>query len=114
MPIVLLALLPVPPKFTSESACAKEAQLQKDPETLRAVFDHFLAPLPPVAQEGTVMDYVEAKTRLCFPILSAWIADDAQDGALQGIGSKSCPKCEVPCEELGGDPPCIYETRHYM
>ena len=114
MTIGLLALLPVPPKFTSESACAKEAQLQKDPETLRAVFHHFLAPLPPVAQEGTVMDYAEAKTRLCFPILSAWIADDARHGGLQGIGSKSCPKCEFPCEELDGDPRRVYETRHYM
>jgi len=26
MPILLLALLPVPPMFTGESACAKEAQ----------------------------------------------------------------------------------------
>jgi len=33
---------------------------------------------------------------------------------LEGIGSKSCPKCEVPCEELGGDPRRIYETLDYM
>jgi len=40
--------------------------------------------------------------------------DHTEHAALQGIGSKSCPKCEVPCEELGGDPRRMYETRDYM
>jgi len=96
MPILLLALLPVPPKFTGESACANEAQRQTNVDTLQAVFDLILAPLQPVAQEGMAMDCADDKTRLCFPILSAWIADHAEHAALQGIGSKSCPKCEVP------------------
>jgi len=80
----------------------------------RAVFDLVLAPLQQVAREGTVMDCADSKIRLCFPILSAWIADHAEHAALQGIGSKSCPKCEAPCEELGGDPRRMYETRDYM
>jgi len=53
------------------------------------------------------MDFADGKTRLCFPIFSAWIVDHPEHAALQGIGSKSCPKCEVSCEELGGDPPRI-------
>jgi len=60
------------------------------------------------------MDYADGKTRLCVPILSTWITDHAEHAAWQGIGSKSCPKCEVPCEQLGGDPQRIYETRNYM
>jgi len=40
--------------------------------------------------------------------------DHAEYPALQGIGSKSCPKCEVPCAELGGDSRQMYETRNYM
>jgi len=60
------------------------------------------------------MDCTEGKTRLCFPILSPWIVDHAEHAALQGIGSKSCPKYEVPCEELGGDLWQMYETHHYM
>jgi len=100
--------------FTSASARANEAQRKTNADTLRAVFDLVLARLQPVAQEGTVMDCADGQTRLCFPILSAWIADHAEHAALQGIRSKSCPKCEVPCEELGGDPWRIYETRDYM
>jgi len=114
MPILLLALLPVPPKFTCESARPNEAQRQTNADTLRAVFDLVLAPLKPVAQEGMVMDCAAGKTRLCFPILSAWIADHAEHAASQGIGGKSYPKCEVQCDELSGDPWRIYETRDYM
>jgi len=114
MPILLLALLLVPPRFTSESAHANEAQRQTNVDVLWAVFDVVLAPLQLVAREGTVMDCADGKTRLCFPILSGWIANHAEHAALQGIGSKSCPKCQVPCEELGGDPRRMYETRDYM
>jgi len=60
------------------------------------------------------MNCKDGKTRLCFPILSAWIADHAEHAALQGIGSKSCPKCEVRCEELGGDLRRMYESRDYI
>jgi len=114
MPILLLVLIPVPPKFTGESARAKEAQRQTNADILRAVFDLVLALLLQVAREGTVMDCADGKTRLCFPILSAWITDHAEHAALQGIGSKSCPKCEVPCKELSGDQRRMYETHEYM
>ena len=114
MPILLLALLPVPPKLTDESARANEAQRQTNVDTLRAVFDLILAPLQQIAREGTVMDCADGKRRFCFPILSAWIADHAEHAALQGIGSKSCPRCEVPPNELGGDPQRMYETRDYI
>jgi len=46
--------------------------------------------------------------------VSAWIVDHAAHAAFQGIGSKSCPKCEVPCEELGGDQRWMNETHDYM
>ena len=71
MPFLLVALLPVPPKFTGQSAHANEAHRQTNVNTLRAFFDLVLAPLPLVAQERTVMDCADSKTRLCCPILSA-------------------------------------------
>jgi len=45
MPILLLALLLVQPKFTGESARANEAQRQTNADVLQAVFDLVLAPL---------------------------------------------------------------------
>ena len=113
MPILLLALLQVPPKLTGESACANEAQWQTNADALQAVFDLVLAPLQPVAQEGTVMNYTNGKTRFCFPILSAWIADHAEYAALQGIPSKSCTRCD-PHNGHGRDLQWMYETRDYI
>jgi len=112
-PILLLALLPVPLKFTGESARADKAQRQMKADVLRTVLDLVLYPLEQVVQEGTVMDWAEGKTRLSFPILSAWITDNAEHAALHRIGSKSCLKCEVPCKELRGNPLKMYETRDY-
>ena len=71
MLVLLLALLPVPPKLTGESTWVDEAQRQINADVLRAVFDLVFAPLQRVAQEGTVMNCADGKTRLCFPILSA-------------------------------------------
>jgi len=59
------------------------------------------------------MDCANGKTRRCFPILSAWIADYAEHVTLHGIGSKSCPKCDVPCNELGANPQEVYKVRDY-
>ena len=78
MPILLLALLPVPPKFTGESAHADEAQRQMNADALRTVFDLIFAPLQQVARDRSVMDCADGKTRHCFPILLAWIADHAE------------------------------------
>jgi len=114
MSILLLALVPVPPKFTGELARANEAQRQTNTDVLRAAFDLVLVPFQQVARERMVMDSADGKTHLCFPILAALIADHAEHAALQRIGSNSCPKCEVPCEELGEDPWRMYETRDYM
>jgi len=49
----------------------------------------------------------------CFPTLSDWIANHAAHAALHGIGSKSCPKSKVPCEEVGRDLRRMYEPRDY-
>ena len=67
MPILLLALLPVPPKLTDNSGRADEALRKTNADALLAVFDLVLAPLQEVVQEGTVMDCSDGKTRLCFP-----------------------------------------------
>ena len=88
MPILLHTLLPVPPKFSGELARANEAQWRPNGDTLHAVCDLVLVPLQPVAQEARIMDCVDGKTGLCFPILSARIAHHADYAALQGIGSK--------------------------
>ena len=60
------------------------------------------------------MDCADSNTRICFTILSAWIGDHAEHAALHGISSKSCPKCEVRCNEFGGNPLKMYESGDYI
>ena len=82
-------------------------------DALQAVFNLILAPLQEIAKDGAVMDCADGKTRLCFPILSAWIADHAEHTILDGLSSNSCPQCEVPATELGQGPRNIYELGNY-
>ena len=101
MPILLLALLPVPPQLSHESVGANKIQRQMNADALQAVFDLILVPLQEIANDGAVMDCADGKTRLFFPSLSAWIADHTEHTILNGISTKSCPQCEVPATELG-------------
>ena len=104
MPILLLALLPMPSKLMRDSGQMDEAQRQTNADALRAVINVVLAPLQEVVQEGTVMDCADGKTRPCFPILSAWIADHAEHAALHGICSKLCLSVRFHPRSLGGIP----------
>ena len=56
MPILLLALQPVPPKLSHESVSADEIERQMNADALPAVFDLILALLQEIANDGAVMD----------------------------------------------------------
>ena len=113
MPILLLALLPVPPKLSHESASADKIQQQMNADALQVLFDLILAVLQEIANDDAVMDCADGKMRLCFPSLSAWIADHTEPTILNGISNKSCPQCEALATELGQDPRNIYEPHNY-
>ena len=100
MAVLLLALLPVSPKL-SKSAKADPRQRKINADTLQHVFELSFAPLQDVAHVGIPIDSAHGKVRLCFPILSAWIADHIENVALHGLKTNACPKCEVPTNELG-------------
>jgi len=100
MAVLLLALLPIPPK-PSKSSKAAERQWKINADTLPDVFELIFAPLPGVAHSGVPIDCANGKVRLCFPIRSAWISDHMENVALHGLKSNACPKCEVPTYELG-------------
>ena len=100
MAVLLLALLPVPPKL-SKSSKADQRQRKINADTLQDVFELIIAPLQDVAHVGIPIDCVDGKVRLWFPILSAWIADHMENVALHVLKTNACPKCEVPTNKLG-------------
>jgi len=98
--VLLLALLPIPHKF-SKSSKADQCQRKINADTLQDVFELIFAPLPDLAHTAIAIDCADGKVRQCFPILSAWIADHIEHVALHRLKTNACPKCEVPTHELG-------------
>jgi len=114
MAILLLGLLPIPPKL-AKSSRADKLQRLINADTLRGVFELIFAPLNGAAQEGAPIDCADGKIRRCFPIMSGWNADHMENVTLQGIKSNACRKCEVPPEEFGsraGHHPARDYARH--
>jgi len=111
MAVLLLALLPIPPKL-SKSSKADQHQRKINADTLQDVFELIFAPLHGVAYSGVPIDCADGKVQLCFPILSAWIADHMENVALHVLKSNACPKCDVPTHKLGTNAK-NYRTRDY-
>ncbi|KAH8144790.1 uncharacterized protein LAJ45_11186 [Morchella importuna] len=53
------------------------------------------------SQEGELIACADGYQRLCFPVLSGWIADQPEHSNLQNISTSSCPRCEVEFHSLG-------------
>ena len=100
MAILLLELLPIPPKL-AKSSRADKLQRQINADTRRGVFGLIFAPLNGAAQEGAPIHCADGKIRRCSPIMLGWIADHMENVTPHGIKSNACPKWEVPPEELG-------------
>jgi len=99
MAVLLLALLPVLPKlFKSSKADRHQRKINAD--TLQDVFELIFALGQDVAHVGIPIDYADGKVQLCFPILSAWIADHRENVVFHGLKTNACRKCEVPSHEL--------------
>ena len=99
MVIVLLGLLPIPPKLVKSSRADKLQRLI-NADIFRGVFKLIFAPLKGAAREAASIDCADSKIGRCFPIMSGWIADHMENVTLHGIKSNTCPKCEVLPEEF--------------
>jgi len=111
MAVLLLALLPIPPKL-SKSSKADQRQRKINTDTLEDVFKLIFTPRQDLALTGMAIDCAEGKVRQCFPILSAWIADHMENVALDGLKTNAWPKWEVPTCELGTNARS-HQTRDY-
>jgi len=99
MAILLLGLLPIPPKVAKFSRADKLERLI-NADTLSGKFELVLAPLNGTAREGAPIDCADGKIRRCFLIMSVSIVEHRENSTLHWIKSNACPKCQVPPEEL--------------
>jgi len=90
MAILLLELLPIPPKI-AKSSSADKLQRPINANTLRGVFELIFAALNGAVREGTPIDCADGKIQRCFPIMSGWIADPMENITLHGVRRTDSP-----------------------
>src|SRR5437588_5717059 len=110
--VLLLTLLPVPPKLL-QSSSANNVEREVNADTLQGVFDLIFTPLQDTALEGVLIDCADGRVRNYFPILAAWIADHMENVSLHGVKSNTCPRCEISPGMLGSHMQNGYPTRYY-
>jgi len=99
---VLLALLPVPPKYKKKMKAAdRTAQQLTNRQVLEKALVQLLEPLIDAGRHGMDVDCADLQRRRCFPRLAAWIADYPEYCELHGLKLGSCMWCECPRTELG-------------
>ncbi|KAH8145068.1 uncharacterized protein LAJ45_10191 [Morchella importuna] len=98
--LILLGLLPVPPKLGKNSLANSALRRQSQMALHRALGEIFQS-IRECSQEGELIACADGYERLCFPVLSGWIADQPEHSNLQNISTSSCPRCEVEFHSLG-------------
>ena len=101
MALILLALLPVPPKSrdSRNSIVSVENNV-----VIHHVLATVLGSLVEPGKSGIILDCADGQRRHCFPILCGWIADHMEHVLLHNLKNNACPQCEVLPEELGKPP----------
>src|SRR5207248_6782281 len=99
--MILLALLPVPPKTGDVTAATARNLTNIKAEVLHQALDTILQPLRDVFADGVNIMCADMRTRRCYPILATWLADHMEHVSLFNIQLDSCPVCTIKRHELG-------------
>jgi hypothetical protein len=97
---VIIVLLPVPPKFLDNKQ-KDDALRKRSHQIFREVINLILFPVCQAGEQGVVIDCRDSQKRLCFCVISAWIADHKEDTTLHNIMGNLCPVCEEDESRLG-------------
>jgi hypothetical protein len=85
---ILVALLPVPPKYHFEglgkTTAVKEQQIYNG-EILMKVFERIFRPLDLLFNTGKLMMYADRQMWQCYPVICAWMADYCKNIHLNSI-----------------------------
>jgi len=103
---IVLAFLPVPPKFQQNSASDDRAQTDIDQQVLCDIAKIVLEPVMRFPEGGDINSGAlwpcsDSKMRRWWPILASWLADHMEHANLMDVKYNGCPKCQTPKDELG-------------
>ena len=98
MALILLALLPVPPKLKDPRSSSISAEINK---ITHCILEIILEGLIEPGENRITLDCADEQRRHCFPILCAWVTDHMEHALLQNLKFNVCPQYEVPQDRLG-------------
>jgi len=104
--LILLAFLPVPPKFQPNCTSDDRAQWDINQQVPCDITKIVLEPVMRFPEGGdinssTLWPCSDCKMCCCWPILASWLADHMEHANLMGVKYNACPKCQIPKDELG-------------
>jgi len=96
---ILVALLPVPPKYHfkghGKTPAVKEHHLHNR-DVSRKVFELIFRPLDTLFNTGKLMLCADGRMRQCYPVICPLTADYFENIHLHSIKQPHCPVCEAP------------------
>src|SRR5437588_6179725 len=107
MALILLALLPVPPKLRDSRSLIVSTESNV---VIHCVLATILGSLVEPRKSGMILDCADGQRRHCFPVLCGLIADHMEHVLLHNLKNNACPRCEVLPEELGKPPSWLFAS----
>lgn len=98
---ILLGLLPVPSKLGKNTTLVNSVLRRQSQMAMNSAVGEIFQSIRECSQEGELIKRADGYERLCFPVLSGWIADQPEHSNLQNISTSACPACEVEFHNLG-------------
>jgi hypothetical protein len=103
---IVLAFLPVPPRFQRNSAPDNRAQRDLKQQVLCDIAMIVLDPVTGIPKGGDIGSCAlwpcsDGKMSRCWPIVVSWLADHMEHANLMRIKYNTCPKCQTPKDKLG-------------
>jgi len=113
---ILVALLPVPPKYHFEghgkTPPVKEPHIHNR-EVPRKVFELIFRPLDAVFNSGKLVLCADGRKRQCYPVICAWTADYFENIHLHSFNQPHCPVCEAPKLSFAEGKSSVWQLRDY-
>jgi len=101
---MLVALLPVPPKYHLKGhgdTTAMKGQQINMLQVLRKAFERIFHPLDQLFVTGSHMGCLDGPMRQCYPVICAWTAGYFENIQLHSIKQPQCLAYETPISSFG-------------
>jgi hypothetical protein len=113
---ILVALLPVPPKYPikghGKTTAVKDQQIYNR-EVLRKVFELIFCPLDVLFNTGKLVLAVDGQMQQSYPVIWAWMADYFENIHLHSNNQPQCPVYEALKSSFGKWTSSAWQLREY-